>query len=490
MAKVDEFSFYEKHIEKLVLLAGLILLGLAVNYWVLSSPLTFQLIGPTGTGKTVVGPEKADQVLHQAALAIRARTAHYPPNVGPLPKYAGETTKLRLIEPAEANAVALTLPGRAIRLESTSDQDKGPTLEAVTKAIVAMPELTVTATEVVPEKEPAADAIVASGELTFPRARQLQEWASVLPKDRFQPSLIVHEVIVRVQEMLPNGQWSEPRKVTPAMRPAKPASAGAAAPAAPETQEIPAYNGNNQKEVQAAVLALAEPERQRRITQGEYYRVWTLESGWQDLRAGSELKAAPADDLKIVFHDDSTMKPGKSYRYSVQLELVNPLLGRKDELAAKSAGDAKVKYILTKFSEWSAPVAVSRQTNFFVTSESRTTQQVKATVYARVLNQVVAHEFQLAVGDPIGSVVSKPVFDPVAKAQRSIPVDFRTNCTALEFRFEAQAVKGAVFRNNAFMLVYLDPQGEVRTRFLAWDQESDRHKALKEAAERAKAARG
>jgi hypothetical protein len=484
MAKADEIGFLEKHVEKLVLLAGVVLLALCVYRWVLSSPLTFEVVGPAGSGKAEVGPEKADRVLHQAALAIRARIAHYPAVVGPMPKHAGKTADLRLIEPAEANAVALSAPQRPIRPYDANGLDKGgPTLDNIVKSMLALPELTVTATEVVPEKEQAADTILARGELVFPLARQLQEWQAILPQDRVRPALVVHDVIVRVQELLPGGQWSEAKKVTPSLRPLpKPATTTAPAPEAPV--EIPAFDGSNHAAVHAAVRALAEEPRQRRITRGDYYRVWSPEGDWQDLRAAGP-EEPPKDELRIAFHDDATMKPGRTYRYSVQLELVSPLLAHDDVVARKNADDAKAKYIQTKFSDWSAPVSVGKPVDFFVTGIGMN-QQVKARVFTRVLNQVVSQEFNLAPGDPIGGPSPVKVYDPVAKGARNVMVDFRSGCTTLDFRFDMQAARGALVRNT-FMLLYLDAQGQVSARYLAWDQESDQYKAWRDAGARAPA---
>ena len=60
MAKADNVSLLEQHVEKLVLLVCLVLLGIALSRWVFSSPVSMTVISPTVSDR---GRERKSGVL-------------------------------------------------------------------------------------------------------------------------------------------------------------------------------------------------------------------------------------------------------------------------------------------------------------------------------------------------------------------------------------------------------------------------------------------
>ena len=481
MAKPDDVSFIERHVEKLVLLASLIFLALAAYHWLPASPTRLALFGPRGA-KVTVGPGEADETLHKAAMAVRDRTGTYPLNVPPDPKWAGRTAELRRIEPARSDYVALALPQPGLWMPGARDE-AGATVAELIGHLVAMPALNVSAAEVLPQRQPAGDVVAVAGEMVFPARQQLAVWDDQVLRRRLAARFIVQKVVVRAQQLLDDGQWSAPREVATV---AVPASDAQGKPLV--VPELPDYDGKNAEQVRKVREEL-DGQWQKRLLHPDYWPVLTPAGQWGVWTPPWPNAELGAGDVRIVFYDDATVKLGQTWRYSAQLVLVNPLLTQEDVVPKKSADDARVKHIRTKFTDWSAPVSVRRVVCFFLTGAGELPgpggvmmPHVKATVFTRKWSQWVMKEFRIFPGEPIGGPETVAVWDPLTGARRNEAVDFRTGAVVLDFRADANLVLAGVPRRT-FLLTCLSADGSVARRYLAMDQEAPEFRRLRAAAE-------
>jgi len=171
----------------------------------------------------------------------------------------------------------------------------------------------------------------------------------------------------------------------------------------------------------------------------------------------------------------SSLESGKTYRCRFRLKLLNPLLGRADEV--KQAADAKVLSVYTPFSDWSGDIAVRRDTEFFVTGTSD--EFVQVTVFAHALGQRVSESFSVRPGERIGEVLRKvQVRNPLAMKVVEREVDFATGAVAVALA-KMRALKGkGPYLTDLRGMVCLEEDGKLRTRMRKHDVDSERYKKL------------
>jgi len=186
----------------------------------------------------------------------------------------------------------------------------------------------------------------------------------------------------------------------------------------------------------------------------------------------------------LVWFHDAGLESLKTYQYRIRLVFVNPLLTRTREV--ENPEDARGAHVETPWSDWSHPVAVPQETEFFVTRHSTVLGMVYVDVFARALGQWVRRSFGVSEGELIGQEKDVNVPDPTNGAIVKQTVDFSTGAVVVRLDFTKTVRTGTIDRPTVEM-VYLNEKGQLRTRIRAIDENSKRYKHLKEEAARAKA---
>jgi len=187
----------------------------------------------------------------------------------------------------------------------------------------------------------------------------------------------------------------------------------------------------------------------------------------------------------LVWFHDTGLESLKTYQYRVRLVFVNPLITRDREV--ENPDEAKRPHVESPWSDWSHPVSVPQETEFFVTRHSAQLGVVYVEVFARALGQWVRQSFSVSEGESIGREKDVSVPDPTNGAIVKQKVNFSTGAVVVRLDFTKTVRKGTIDRPTVEM-VYLNENGQLRTRIRAIDEQSKRYKWLKEEAERAKAA--
>ncbi len=182
-----------------------------------------------------------------------------------------------------------------------------------------------------------------------------------------------------------------------------------------------------------------------------------------------------AGTVLIVVHDTG-LESMKYYQYSIQVELVNPLLTYEKELAENQQPDALVTSVSSPRSEWSEAVFIPTATEFFLVGSARD-RQVTVRVFAQSLGQRVSTTFEVVAGRAIGWDRSVTVNDPRTGETIDRKVNFGTGSVAVNVEYDRKVYVEGI-RNFAAELLYLDAKGRLRTRDLITDRGSPRYRKL------------
>jgi hypothetical protein len=197
----------------------------------------------------------------------------------------------------------------------------------------------------------------------------------------------------------------------------------------------------------------------------------------------------------LVYYHTTALESGKTYRFRMQLVVVNPLTTltpdtkKEDAKKVVDPKDTKVATITLPPSEWSDPIAIPNVTQFFVTGGSENINEVNVTVFSQCLGQRVKQSYSVKVGQMIGRPESKDVINPIGDKIIKAPADFSTGATAMSFDFNRHVLG----KDRVAELVYLDDQCCLKSRLSLLDEICDLHKQLnkeaKDTADRLKAAK-
>jgi len=464
MAKADNVSFLERHVEKLVLLACLALLAAAAYRWVLSSPVGLAVISERGRGKTTAGPEQVDQVLQGAAQRVKHLHDVANLQVDPVPKWAGKVVTVGHFESPRQVVVDPAMPRLPMKVD-VGRASKGMVRLAQLIAVMPVPPAPkVAASMHLPEKDTLADLAVAHGSLVYPLAGLTAAWEELLKK-KVAVKAVVQDVLVEAQEELPDGQWGPIRRVNVV---AKPGADGNSI----VVPKVRPFDGKNVEEVRKDRDAVAQ--QQDHILRPEYFRVW--QSGWKDWRALLPKVQPGENEIQVWFHDEA-MKIGRRYRYRVRLVFVNPILTYDKAVGEEHLAEARQTHIRANPSAWSKPVSVNRNVRFFLTGASETTGQMTVTIFAHKWGQRVMKTFRVRPGEPIGAPAKVGIRNPKSGKMEGVTVDFSTGTVSLQFRFDVKYAKGSFDVTTARML-YLDRQGRLQALIQARDNDSPLRKRL------------
>ncbi len=490
MAKADDVSFLEKHVEKIVLLVCVLLLAYATVRWVVSSPREVRIVQPSGMGDQAVSPDQADAKLLAAAKAIEARVKDEKPPDHTLPEWMKDVRRLQDRSIPRRAAADVGIARAPLSTPGIIDEPDPVSLKLVQGKLQTPGKPAIWSGLVLPKALPGNDkpndVVAVTGAVVFPAKKIRSDWGMLLRDIAAQATIAAVGVEVEALERKADGTW--PAKGRPVKT-----VANIEEPAPP----IPAYDGSNAEAVQKAVEGAATAEILAKVIQPEFWDIWNARTQawgpWQVNLPKTPLSGTTLQqqvdaggDLLVWFHDVSAAS-GKEYKYRVRLVMVNPLLSYDGELKAEFKADAKVPTITTDWSPLSDPVSVRKETKFFLVGASDLTGKVRVSVYTQRLGQWANKAFQVTPGESIGGKVTVPLTHPATGEVEKVTVDFSTGATTVDFDFTRQIPTGRLLKNTTAM-IYLDANGDLQTRILDDDKRKERNwKAQQQAPPPAKA---
>ena len=183
------------------------------------------------------------------------------------------------------------------------------------------------------------------------------------------------------------------------------------------------------------------------------------------------------------FHSDK-IQYGHEYRCRFRLIFVNPLLTSIDDVDKSKPQDAKIPTITTKWSPWSDPVEVARDMQFFVTGSSASSKTFSATIFTKVLGQLVSGRFgRIGVGEPIGGIASVAVINPATGETEEPQIEFSTGAIAVSLNFQKELVlltRSGRYIKRTTELIYMDQDGKLHSRVMYDDQHNKTYRAMRD----------
>ena len=476
MAKADNVSFLEKHVEKLMLCVCVLLLAYTTLHWVVSSPREMRIVPPSGMGDQAVSPDQADRKLLDAAAAIEKHVKDIEPPEQTLPKWMEIVQKLQDRSIPRTAAADVGVARAPLSIPSIPPGADPVSLKLVREKLQAPGKPAIWSGFVLPKALPGDDkpndVVAVTGAVVFPAKDLRTAWGHLLRDIAAKPIIAAVGVEVEVFERKADGTWPDQgRPVTTVANLDQPVPA------------IPAYDGSNAEAIQKAMESAAGAEILGKVIQPEFWDIWNAPTrAWGPWRvnlpktalSGTTLQQQidAGGDVLVWFHDVSSVS-GKEYKYRVRLVLVSPLLSYDAELAKDLKADAKVATVTTDWSPLSDPGSVRKETKFFLTGASDLTGKVRVSVYTQRLGQQANKAFQVTPGQSIGEKVDVPLTHPATGKVEKVTVDFSTGATAVDFDFNRQIPADRFLRKTAAM-VYLDENGDLQTRILDDDKRKER----------------
>ena len=181
-------------------------------------------------------------------------------------------------------------------------------------------------------------------------------------------------------------------------------------------------------------------------------------------------KFSPANspDITVWAHDD-TVEPGKTYRYALKYYLLNPVAGSKNLCKPESLAD--IFWIESPLSDWSVPIRVDPDTNFYATAISGR-EGMKFDVFKWHNGLWQMETADVHPGDMIGNL------DPRTKT------DFTTGWTLVDIRLDPAG-------NDSNRIILLaNNNGTVVRKELKLDKASPKYQDLLKQANKAAAPGG
>ncbi|MFA6133341.1 MAG: hypothetical protein WC869_04910 [Phycisphaerae bacterium] len=304
----------EKHVEKGVVgVCGACLL-LSLFHWVFSSPRSMLLDG------AAIPPANIDSAVLSRASEAKAKINAQRPEPLPEPNFLAEIQALQLrplnAKVMDANAVAAFGTPR-LPLEPGEIIEEHPIDPVELTDVIPPPRRPlVKAERELPNKpsEKLADVLAAHVVAEYPWKELADAWGAKLKN---AGSLITRPVPVgleaEVEEWLPEGQWSEPRKVSQ-VRMEHPDTAGQSM----REPVLPPYNGANVVEISDLRKMLGDPNGgwTSYLMQPDYWQILWPSAGWVDWKVTlpeaevSKAYAADANAGRVVGPDGMPISPG------------------------------------------------------------------------------------------------------------------------------------------------------------------------------------
>ncbi len=189
-------------------------------------------------------------------------------------------------------------------------------------------------------------------------------------------------------------------------------------------------------------------------------------------------KQKQAGVILLWIHDNS-LEPMKAYRYRLQLSLVNPLFTYEREVKSDSKEDATTPTIESPWSEWSDTVFIPNANEFHLSGQAPNVGEVSIRVYGQALGQRLRKTFQVALGEKIGERRAAKVVDLISGRRVTREVNYDTGAFAVQFDFDKEVYVNNLLRpQKTTEILFLDAKGQLRSKLLALDTDSDRQKQL------------
>jgi len=478
-----KISPIEKHAEKGVLaIAGVLLIGFAVHYLASSPRSVDQIASKQSRGsdgfwrlrRESLPPQDVDEALAEAGRAVQenAEKARMPKASPPEYLKTWEDVRDHPYQPDDLliGFAGLSMPPKpTIAIGPTT----GPPITKIPLADLqhVLDAITPEAPQVVINREltrrPGPDnqdrpvtKTVAHVWGAFPFQTLTDQWQERMTKAASTTGVVVAGVELQRRRRGADGTWHE-QTVT---------SVGPQQHQTPP--EVPAYDleDDNSAEVLAVIAKLAK-EFQTIICRPSYWSAYVAESKrWVTWRDAFASVAPGVREGDVIWAHDENVSGGQAYAYRYRLQLVNPLLASPLDVAKESVTEATIPLLVSPWSPWSEPVAVPTATEFYVASVSGR-RGVRVLIYTEAMGEQVESGFLVRNGEPIGDVRELNLANPISGQQEMIDVDFNTGAVAVAQGSQKGLLIRGAFVKRAEQVIYLDAQGELRSRLDSVDAE-------------------
>lgn len=185
----------------------------------------------------------------------------------------------------------------------------------------------------------------------------------------------------------------------------------------------------------------------------------------------------------LWFHVNN-IELGREYRCRFRMVFANPLLTYDKDVEEENRKDAYAPSVKSKWSEWSEPVSVKRDVEFFVTGAFPRGNSVTVSVFTRWMDQRLMYPIsKVTAGGRIHGSRKVKVLNPVTgeamkdENGQDPVVEFDTGAVAIQIDFNRRIQTSAGPRDDVEM-IYLDPEGNLQSRSLYLDRNSQKYKDL------------
>lgn len=204
-------------------------------------------------------------------------------------------------------------------------------------------------------------------------------------------------------------------------------------------------------------------------------------------------EAQLAGDSLLAWAHASDLEYNKNYRIRFRIVFVNPLLTYASDVNPKYKegdpipADAKTPTVQTAWSEWSDPMQVREQLDFFVTGENANRKQLTVTIFAKKFGQRIQCTVREVVpGRAIRGSEQVEVLNPLTGEVHRVGVDlptfaFDTGAVAVDCRFDGRVfTEGGSEKRGIAELTLADRDGKLHKRLIYVDRNSADYRRLKE----------
>jgi len=167
---------------------------------------------------------------------------------------------------------------------------------------------------------------------------------------------------------------------------------------------------------------------------------------------GTQTALATNADVPLRFYDTS-VTPGKTYRYEMRVELVNPVYKVGFHLTDPSVVDRP--WLVSNWSDPSQRVRVSANLYFYLVSSQIINNQVDFRIFKWVHGVWAVTSEYVSPGEPIGNTQSIPMVDPTTGNLKPTQINFDTHY---------QLVDAKAMPDGSIDVVVLAPQGQLEIR--------------------------
>jgi hypothetical protein len=473
MAKGTTISVFEQHVEKGALALSAIFLIVAIAHWVIQSPRNVEISSVRQSGqpgeKEGLSPEQVDPTLHQLAEGVKTFVEEQTPPISPPPDYVGLMTRLQnrpFPEGLLADAVGLSQPP-VPGLEPDIPEREAVDLAALAEAVPPPSQAPVVLVrrELSRQGETPVTKIVAHVVMDYPWNLLKGRWSKLLESAQAAIGMIVTDVEIESRVLKADGSSAD-REVllVSADEPGR------------DMPTLPEFAGGNAGEI-AEVINDLRANWSELILRPGYWPVYDTRSrqwgAWTDQLPDA---LQEADQAHLAWRHDESVMAERLYSYRYRVVFINPIFASLLDAGTDHPEAAGVKFLRSDWSPWSEPASVLASTTFFMRS-SAPQGFVRVTIFADAMGRTVDEDFRVDVGQTIGGVRPAEVPNPIGGAPITTDVDYDTGAVLVGLEDDKPVFTGRLLRTSVEM-IYLDSQGQLRSRILLYDQQQlEAHRA-------------